>query len=112
MKISKKAALSGVRWALFIALALVFLPPLLLGFLPVWPDAKDLSANDKRLLDMCKSPANVELSRWFYTYKFSGESGDAVFSGQVVGVDCEKRFRVRLKKKASVWAIDQIIVSQ
>jgi hypothetical protein len=66
MKISKKHAISGLKWASFVVLSLVFLPPLLVGFLPVWADAQDLAAQDKRLMELCKAPANVELSRWLY----------------------------------------------
>jgi hypothetical protein len=110
MKIFKTRAISGLKWALFVTLSLVFLPPLLVGFLPVWVEARNLTIQDKRLVELCKAPANIELSRWLYSYKFSGESASAAFNGQVTSADCNKSFHVKLKKNALVWEITEIIV--
>ena len=110
MKTSKTRAVSGLKWALLIALSLIFLPPLLVGFLPVWEEAKNLTIQNKRLIELCKAPANVELSRWLYSYKFSGKFANASFNGQVTSTDCNKNFHVKLKKNTLVWEITEIIV--
>lgn len=109
MNIAKKQVISGIKWAVFVTASLIFLPPLLVGFLPVWVDAKTLVSQDSRVTALCKAPATMELSRWLYSYKFSGESADASFNGVVAGADCNKKFQVRLKKKAEIWVITDIV---
>jgi hypothetical protein len=110
MKILKAHAISGLKWASLVVLSLVFLPPLLVGLLPVWADAQNLVAQDKRLIGLCKAPTNVELSRWLYSYKFSGESANAAFNGQVNGAECHNNFHVKLQKNALAWEITEISV--
>lgn len=111
MKILKIHAISGLKWAVFIVLSIVLLPPLLVGFLPVWAEAKTLVAQDKRLTELCKAPTSVELSRWLYSYKFSGESANAAFNGQVISAGCHKSFQVKLKRNALAWEISDVIAN-
>lgn len=108
MKISRISVISGIKWAALVALALVFLPPLLVGFLPVWAEAKNLAERDKRLQEVCGPPATVSLSRWFYTYRFSGESGSAAFNGEIEGEKCQRQIRIALKKIDSTWQVSDI----
>ncbi|MDM0122590.1 hypothetical protein [Variovorax arabinosiphilus] len=110
MKTPRSITVSGLKWAAFIAVALLFLPPLLIGFLPVWEHAKKLAQSNEQLRGVCPSHASIKLSRWFYTYKFSGESAESAFNGTVANRDCSRKFNIRFKKTDEIWAIDRITI--
>jgi hypothetical protein len=69
--------------ALLVIAALILLPPLFAERLEAWGAAKQLLPKDPRIAEQCGADAQIELSRWFYTYRFSGESGYAKFRGRV-----------------------------
>lgn len=108
MKNSIQTIRNGVQWAVFVIFLLLFVPPIVVSWLPVWSTAQSLAMNDSNISIACGKPGKVTLSRWFYTYRFSGEFEHAVFRGSVQEGDCERRFRLRLDKAGTSWRITNI----
>jgi hypothetical protein len=91
-----------------ITFALVFLPPLFAHRLEAWVAAERLLPIEPKLVSVCGSDVKINLSRWFYTYRFSGEDADARFNGMVHSKTCEKDFVVQLKRNNHRWEINNI----
>lgn len=98
----------GAWWAVAITAALVFAPPLLAHKLDAWDAAKELLPAEPALVAECGRAARVDLSRWFYTYKFSGENARAKFRGRVASATCDRSFTVELKRSSGEWAVTKL----
>lgn len=106
---STRSLLHRGAWiALAIVLGLVFIPPIFAEKLDAWVAANTLLRADQRLIAQCGGDAHVDLSRWFYTYKFSGDSAQARFRGRVVSALCDRRLTVELKRQAGEWAVSDL----
>lgn len=101
----KKRALGGLRWAAAVIIFLVFAPPVIAPWLPAWEAAHELAAKDGRLRGACGEPSTLKISRWFYTYRFSGDVEHAVFRGSVNRGECERSFRVRIDRSGGPWRV-------
>jgi|GEM_PF-6007121 len=99
---------SGAWVAVATILGLVFIPPMFAEKLDAWDAAKTLLHADQRLKSVCGDDARVELSRWFYTYKFSGDDAQARFRGRVVGVSCDRPFTVGLNRESGKWKLAEL----
>lgn len=91
--------------ALLILAALILVPPLFAEKLDAWDAAKLLLPKEPRLIDQCGPDSRVELSRWFYTYRFSGESAQAKFRGRVLSASCDRRLTVELQRQTGTWKL-------
>ena len=94
--------------ALAVVLGLVFIPPIFVEKLDAWDAAKNLLRNDQRLIAQCGDDAHVDLSRWFYTYKFSGDNVQARFRGSVVSASCDRRLTVGLQRREGEWKLTDL----
>lgn len=108
MKISRKQIFNGFHWAVAVVFLLLFVPPLIAPWLPVWDAAQSLAAKDARVVTACGKPGSVVLSRWFYTYRFSGEFEHAVFRGSVQQGDCERRFCLKMDRTSGPWRVSEV----
>lgn len=97
----------GASVALLVSAGLVFIPPLFADKLEA-DAANTLLPTDQRLTAQCGADSRVELSRWFYTYQFSGESAQARFRGRVVSPSCDRRFTVGLRRQANGWKVSDL----
>lgn len=88
-----------------------FLPPLFAGRLEAWDLARQSLSADTRVIEQCGIDARVELSRWFYTYRFSGENAYAKFRGQVKSATCDRKLTVELRRQAGVWKDAVVVVN-
>lgn len=111
MKIKPKQIYNGIQWAVAVVFLLLFVPPLIAPWLPVWDAAYSLVEKDARVVTACGKPGSVTLSRWFYTYRFSGEFEHAVFRGNVQQGDCERNFRLEMDRTDGSWRISKIEIS-
>jgi hypothetical protein len=98
----------GASIALAIVLGLTFIPPLIADKLDAWDAAKALLRADQRVVATCGAEARIDLSRWFYTYKFSGDSAQARFRGRVVSASCDRRLTVELNRQAGEWKVSDV----
>ena len=106
---SARSQLRRGAWiALAIVLGLVFIPPMFVEKLDAWDAAKSLLRNDQRLIAQCGEDVRVDLSRWFYTYKFSGDNAQARFRGRVVSASCDRRLTVGLLRQAGEWRVSDL----
>jgi hypothetical protein len=106
---STRSKLQQGAWiALVIALGLTLIPPLVVDKLDVWDAAKGLLRTDQRLITQCGRDARVELSRWFYTYKFSGDNAQARFRGRVTSASCDQRLAVVLQRQGGQWRVSDL----
>ena len=98
----------GAWIALAIVLGLVFIPPMFADKLDAWDAAKSLLRTDQRLVAQCGGDARVDLSRWFYTYKFSGDNAQARFRGRVVSATCDRSLTVGLQRQSGEWKVSEL----
>jgi hypothetical protein len=98
----------GAWIALVILISLVFVPPMFADKLEAWDAAKNLVRVDPRMIARCGVEPRVELSRWFYTYKFSGDSAQARFRGRLVASSCDLRFTVAVHLERGVWVLHDL----
>jgi hypothetical protein len=98
----------GAWIALTILLGLVLVPPIFVEKLDAWDAAQDLLRKDERLIAQCGEDARVNLSRWFYTYKFSGDNAQARFRGRVVSASCNRSLTVGLQRQAGEWKVSDL----
>ncbi|WP_230181206.1 hypothetical protein [Aquabacterium sp. CECT 9606] len=96
---------NGMGTALLILAALIFLPPLVVDKLDAWHEAPSLLAENSRLIEQCGLGVRVDLSRWFYTYRFSGSNAYAKFRATAISSVCNKSLIVELKKQGNVWQL-------
>ena len=99
---------SGTKWAVFVTAALLFVPPVVVSWLPVWSDANDIASQDERLKIVCGENGKISLSRWLYTYKVSGDYETASFGGSVSNTGCSKMFRIDIESKGGAWKITKL----
>lgn len=105
--------LRGGLWVSSVVIAcLVFIPPLVADQISIWRDAPAMVAADPRTIERCGAGARVELSRWFYTYKFSGEWSQARFTGSMASGLCKQRFYVVPSRDGGAWQIDQLAIER
>lgn len=95
--------------AVVIAAALVLVPPLFAENLEGWEAAKRLLPAEPALVGQCGTDARIVLSKWFYTYKVSGDNAQAKFRGRVRGPTCDRSFSVELKGDAGDWKVTQLL---
>lgn len=106
---STRSKLKQGAWiALAIVLGLTLVPPIFAEQLDAWDAAKALLRTDRTVVAYCGADARVELSRWFYTYKFSGDSAQARFRGRVVSTTCDRRLTVELRQQAGEWRVSDL----
>src|SRR5688572_14861800 len=98
----------GVLWGGAISALLILVPPLFVDNLDAWEAALVLLTDEKRIGAVCGPDSKVSLSRWFYTYHFSGGSAHARFNGVVSSPMCEKSFTVQLQNNNQRWEINDI----
>ena len=101
----------GAWIALAIVLGLIFVPPMFAEKLDGWDAAKALLRADQRVVASCGPEARIELSRWFYTYKVSGDSAQARFRGRMVSASCDRNLTVELQRRAGVWTVSYLSLS-
>ena len=97
-----------MRWAIAVTLLLIFVPPVVITWLPVWAEVNYLAAHDLKLTHGCEGETKIILSRWFYTYKISGEYEYASFRGRVEGAGCERHFRIQVNRSGQDWRISRL----
>lgn len=98
----------GAWAALGVLLSLIFVPPIFADRLDAWEAANALVSADKRIIAKCGAEPRVELSRWFYTYRFSGEFAEARYRGRLVGAMCDLRFNATVRRETGSWAIHDL----
>jgi hypothetical protein len=98
----------GIKWGALVTAALLFVPPLVVSWLPVWTDATHIAMQDARLIAACGEHGQISLSKWFYMYKVSGEYESASFSGRVSNASCNKGFRIDIERNGGAWQITKL----
>lgn len=98
----------GAWFAAAIAAALVFIPPLFAHKLDGWNAAKELLPAEQALVAACGKEMRVDLSRWFYTYQFSGDNAEAKFRGRVTSPSCDRGFTVELRSRSDAWKVTKL----
>jgi len=98
----------GAWTAFAVVLGLVFIPPMVADKLDGWDAATNLLAKNQQLIETCGADVRVDLSRWFYTYRFSGENAQARFSGQAMSKTCHLRFAVHLRREDGEWKVTEL----
>ena len=108
--IEKLNAKNGFYISIFVLLALIFLPPVFVSSFEVWEIAHTLSSKNQDIVRACGKENQVNLSRWFYSYKFSGETASAKFRGTVKSKQCKRKFSVELRMDRGSWVVSNLVL--
>lgn len=95
----------GAWIALAVVVALLLIPPMLAEKLDAWDAATGLLDKDPRLIAQCGDDVRVDLSPWFYTYKFSGDYAQARFRGRALSNSCDRSLTVEVQRTAGKWQV-------
>jgi hypothetical protein len=99
---------NGIKWGVVVVVALLFVPPVVVSWLPIWSDANGIAMQDERLKNACGKNGEISLSRWFYMYKVSGDYEAASFSGSVNSIGCNKKFRIDIERNGGAWSVTKL----
>lgn len=106
----------NVKYGFFISLVvitlLIFVPPVIVIQTKLWGAVNEFSRTDVSLVGVCGPSAVIEVSPWFYTYKFSGQNHLAEFRGSIASAACKRSFRIRLRNTGADWFVSSVRVVQ
>lgn len=109
---SKKriSARFGARWAILVTVLLLAVPPIVASWLPSCDATLAELRSSPELISRCGPESRIELSRWFYTYKFVGSSSNARYRGAANGKGCNVSFVMKMQGESGDWRIQSLIL--
>lgn len=98
----------GSLYALIVIGVLILLPPLFAHKLDAWEAAGRLVPLHSQVVEQCGTDAKIVLSRWLYSYRFSGDNAYAKFRGHIATSSCDRSFAVELERRNEQWTISRL----
>lgn len=92
----KKNLRFGVIASVVIISGLILIPPFFADKTDAWDAAVSLLPKEQSLIKLCGNDFEIKLSRWFYTFKVSGDETQATYYGLAISNSCNVKFEVKL----------------